>query len=58
MKEYGIFSPESSDYNAESAIEAGFWSEADASDAMALRYGDDECHVHECEDEDVDEDAE
>lgn len=53
--EWGIFNEDSADYTAAEAVEADFWSEAEAKAALAERYaGDDDCYVHQIE-EDSDE---
>ena len=56
FNEYGIFDDNAANYTAEEAIEANFYSEFDALAALAIRYTEDDCHVHIIEEEDEEED--
>lgn len=48
---YGIFNDESADWTEEEAVEGGFYTKADAEEAAAIRYpDDDDLTVHEIED--------
>lgn len=58
--EWGIFSDESADYTAPEAVEAGFYSKAEAEKRLAeirKENGDDDdnCTVHKVEEPDADE---
>ncbi len=58
MPEYGLFNDESADYTADEAVEAGFYSVADAQAAIRDDYGADdglEIHLIEEPDDDTDE---
>ena len=52
--QYGIFNSESVDYTEAEAVEAGFWTEAEAIDALVDFGDDDDLHVHEVEEADDD----
>ena len=56
--EWGLFNDEAADYTAEQAVEAGFFSQAEAEAAKAERYADDDLQVHECEEAEEDEEEE
>ena len=50
--EYGIFNDDSGTHCADDAVESGFATFAEADDALKTRYSeDDDCYVHECEEE-------
>lgn len=49
MNEWGIFNDESADYTAEEALEAQFYSRADAERTLATYDPEDEAYVHEVE---------
>lgn len=57
--EWGIFSDESAEYTADEAVEADFYSLAEAETAMKTRYTtEDDLHVHVIEEAEEDEEAE
>ena len=52
MTEWGIFNDEASDWTAEEAVEAGFYSQADAEEAIRTCYeADDDLVAHQIEEE-------
>lgn len=52
MEEWGLFNDDASAYTADEAVEAGFYTEEEARQAMASRYTpEDDLHVHRCEED-------
>ena len=54
--QWGLFSDESADWTEDESVEAGFYTRAEAEQALAERYSpDDELTVHEVEEPEEDE---
>ena len=53
--EWGIFNDEAEDWTANNAVEADFYSRAEAEKALTKYDPESECIVHECEEEEEEE---
>jgi alkylated DNA repair dioxygenase AlkB len=57
VDEWGIFDDQAADYSAEEAIEADFYNQNDAEEAIRDRYSDEDgLYVHRVEEPEEDED--